>query len=61
MKNRKEHFRWFSFAVLGRLNHGECIHHGRESHAMPLRRFHEESTDNAEAAALFIGNIVPHF
>ena len=29
--------------------------------AMPPRRFHEESADNAEAAALFIGNIVPHF
>ena len=61
MKNRKEHFRWFSFAVFGRLNYGECIHHGRESHAMPLRRFHEESADYAEAAALFIGYIVPHF
>lgn len=61
MKNRKEHFRWFSFAVLGRLNHSECIHHGCESHAMPLRRFHEESTDYAETAALFIGYIVPHF
>ena len=45
----------------GRLNYGECIHHGRESHAMPLRRFHEESTDYAEAASLFIGYIVPHF
>lgn len=42
-------------------DYGECIYHGRESHAMPLRRFHEESADNAEAAALFIGNIVPHF
>ena len=61
MKNRKEHFRWFSFAVLGRLNYGECIHHGREPHAMSLRRLHEESADNAEAAALFIGYIVPHF
>ena len=50
-----------SFAVFGRVNYGECIHHGRESHAMPLRRFHEESADNAEAAALFIGYIVPHF
>jgi len=26
LKKRKEHFRWFSFAVFGRLNYGECIH-----------------------------------